>query len=126
MPDIIGIKIIYNTIVTQAIQYNICIRPSKDIMRTSGVVPDNMLPVSEWIVDIALYSKFCMNNVINSSYKDALNLLMTTTNGLIFLKIIQQQVHPSLKIDTIVTIDIPKYSDFNSLFRYAREVTVYI
>ena len=36
------------------------------------------------------------------------------------------QVHPLLVVKNIATIDIPKYSTYNSLFRYAREIKQYV
>ena len=57
---------------------------------------------------------------------DAHNILATTTNGFEFLQLVLQQSHPLLAIKNIATIDIPKYSTFKNLFRYAREIKTYV
>ena len=74
----------------------------------------------------ALHSKFCMEGVINPSYKDAHNLLATTIDEFVFLQLLQQPVHPLLMIRDVATVDIPKYSDFKNMFRYVREIGSYV
>ena len=116
----------YDNIVTQATGYNIFLRPSDEITPTEGVVPYGMSPECEKMTATALYSKFCQKDTIATTYTDAHNMLATTTNGFEFLQLLIQQVHPLLAIKNIATVDIPKYSSFNNLFRYAREIKTYI
>ena len=35
-------------------------------------------------------------------------------------------MHPLLSIKSITTTDIPKYSDFNGMYMYSREVSLYV
>ena len=116
----------YDNLVTQATGYNIFLRPSIEITPLDGVVPDFISYDCERMTATALYSKLSQNDTIAIDYADAHNMLATTTNGYEFLQLIIQQVHPLLAIKNIATIDIPKYSSFNNLFRYAREVKAYV
>ena len=126
LPDKSGIPKFYDNVVSQATRNNVCIRPSSELTKTEGVKPDGMQPRAEAIMSTALHSKFSQDGVIDSTYKAAHNLLATTTSGYVFLQLLQQQSHPLLQIKSIATIDIPKYSDFGDLYRYAREITVYV
>ena len=46
--------------------------------------------------------------------------------GLDFLQLMLQQAHPLLTLKNITTVDIPKYSSFQNLFKYAKEVKHYV
>ena len=85
-----------------------------------------MQPRSEAIMVTALHSEFSQDGVIDHTYTAAHNLFTTTTSGCVFLQLLMKQLYVLLAITNIATIDIPKYTDFNDIFRYAREVTVYI
>jgi len=126
LPDKSGIVKFYDNIVTQATCQNIFLRPSDEITPTAGVKPDGMQPRLEAIMTTALHSKFSQDGVIYPTYTAAHNLLATTTSGYVFLQLLMQQSHVLLAIKNIATIDIPKYTDFNDIFRYVREVTVYV
>ena len=116
----------YQNLATQATDHNIFIRPHADITVQKGVVPDGMLPESQTATATALYIKFYQAGTIYPSYTEALNLLAATTDGFLFLDLLLQQSHPLLLIKSIATIDILKYSDFNDMYRYAREVALYV
>ena len=74
----------------------------------------------------AIYAKLSQADTITTEYTDAHNILATKTNGSEFLQLLLQQVHPLLAIKHIATTDIPKYSLFKNLFRYAREIKSYV
>jgi len=112
--------------VSQATRYNIFVPLASGIQKIDDATPDGLSSASELIMAIALHLKFSQEGVISSSYNDAHNLLAKTTSGYVFLELLQQQSYPHLAIRNIATIDIPKYSDFGDLFRYAREITVYV
>ena len=116
----------YDNLVTQAAGFNIFLRPSDEISRARGVLPDSMDPHAENATATALYTKFRQADTIAKDYSAAHNLLSTTTNGFEFLQLIMNQVHPLLAIKNIATIDIPKYSTYRDLYRYAREINGYV
>ena len=74
----------------------------------------------------ALHSKLSMKGTIDLAYKDAHNILATTTDGYEVLQLLMNQVHPLLAVKDIATVDIPKYSTYCSLFQYAREINQYV
>ena len=74
----------------------------------------------------ALHSKMIQVDTIDEKYKDAHNLLQTTADGYVFLQLLIQQVHPLLAIKIVSTMDIPRYSSYNDLYRYAKEIMIFI
>jgi len=73
-----------------------------------------------------LHSKMSQVNTITEKYKDAYNLLETTTDEYVFLQLLLQQVHPLLSIKNSATMDIPTYSSYNDLYRYAKELIYFV
>ena len=116
----------YELLLTQATGYTVFLRPSDDITSTNTVVPDGMDPKSTQVSATTLHSKLSMKGTIADTYTDAHNLLATTTDGYEVLQFLMNQCHPSLAVKNIATVDIPKYSTYNSLFRYAREIKQYV
>jgi len=57
---------------------------------------------------------------------EAHNLLEITTDGYVFLQLLIQQVNPLLAVKTIATVDIPKYSSYNDLYRFSKEMVLYV
>ena len=51
---------------------------------------------------------------------------MITTNGYTFLQLLIRQVHPLLSAYDIATVDIPKYSDYNNLYSYTKDIVAYV
>ena len=116
----------YDLLLTQAIGHNIFLRPANEITRTKGVVPDGLNATCTQLTATALHSKLSATGTINAAYIDAHNLLASTTDGYEVLQLLMNQVHPLLVVKNIATVDIPKYSTYNSLFRFAREVKQYV
>ena len=112
--------------VTQAAGFNIFLRSSDEINRINGVVPDYMDPHTESATATALYTKFRQTDTIAKDYSPAHHLLSTTTSGFELLQLLMHQKHPLLTIKNIATVDISKYSTFNDIFRYAREIGHYV
>ena len=59
-------------------------------------------------------------------YTDALNFVATTTNRFEFLHILLHQSHLMISIKATATINIPKHSDFNDLYMYAKELNLHV
>ena len=97
-----------------------------NIEATDGVVPDGMDSKCTLMTATALHSKLSMKGTIDLAYTDAHNILATTTDGYEVLQLLMNQFHPLLAIKNIATVDIPKYSSYRSLFRYAREIKQYV
>ena len=116
----------YDNLLIQAKGYKIFLRPSEEITPTEGVIPDGLSTECKNITATALHSKLSQANSIAASYVDAKNLLATTTDGYEFLQLLMNQQHPLLVVKNIATVDIPKYSTYKSLFRYAREIKQYV
>ena len=116
----------YDNLVTQAAGFNIFLQPSNEVTRAKGVIPDYMDPDAESATATALYTKFRQIDSIAKEYSAAHNFLATTTSGFEFLQLIMHLAHPLLTINNIATIYIPKYSTFNDIYRYAREIGHYI
>jgi len=116
----------YDLLLTQAIGHNIFLRPASEITRSEGVVPDGLDATCTQLTATALHSKLSATGTINMAYVDAHNLLASTTDGYEVLQLLLNQVHPLLVVKNIATVDIPKYSTYNSLFRFAREVKQYV
>ena len=55
-----------------------------------------------------------------------MNLLEITTDGFVFLQLLIQEVKPLLAIKTVITVDIPKYSSYNDLYRFSKEMILYV
>ena len=51
---------------------------------------------------------------------------MITTTGYTFLQLLIRQVHLLLSAYGIATVDIPKYSDYNNLYSYTKEIVAYV
>lgn len=107
-------------------QYNVFLRPSKEIISTNGAIPNDISRESIDITATALYSKFCRNDTIDKAYVDAANLLATTIDGFEFLRLLLQHTHALLSVKNIATIAILRYSTYRSLFPYAREIKAYV
>ena len=80
----------YDNLVSQVSGFNIFLRPSDEITTTDGVIPDILDEECKKIMGTALYSKFNAEGTIASTYTDAHNLLATTTDGFVFLQLLQQ------------------------------------
>ena len=93
---------------------------------TNGVVSDGIDSKCALVTATALHSKLIMKGTIDSTYKDAHNILATATDGYEVLKLLMNQLHPLLAFKNIATVDIPKYSTYCSLFGYAREINQYV
>ena len=91
-----------------------------------GVVPDSMDPDYVSAMGTSLHSKISQIDTITEKYKDAHNLFETTTDGYVFLHLLLQQVHPLLSINNSATMNIPKYSSYNNLYRYAKELVYFV
>ena len=50
----------------------------------------------------------------------------TTTDGYVFLQLLIQQVHHLLAIKTVATMDITRYSSYNDVYRYAKEIVIFV
>ena len=85
-----------------------------------------MDPDAESATATALYTKFRQIDTIAKEYLTAHNLLATTTSGFEFLQLLMHQAHPLPTIKYIATVYIPKYSTFNDIYRYAREIGHYV
>lgn len=70
---------------------------------------------------IVLHSKISQLNTVAVAYKVADNLLETTNNDFSLHQLLQQ-VHPLLVFNNVATVNIPKYSIFNNLYKYAKEI----
>ena len=126
LPDKAHILSFYDLFLTQAIGHNIFLCLAKEITPSRGVIPDGLDDTCTQLTATALHSKLSATGKIHVSYTDAHNLLASTTDGYEVLQLLMNQVHPPLVIKNIATVDIPKYSTYNSLFRYAREIKQYV
>ena len=115
----------YELLFTQATGYNIFIHPTSDIAPTDTVVPDGMDPKSTQVSANTLHSKLSMRGTISESYKDAHNIVTTMTDGYEALQLLMNQTYPLLVFKNMGTIDIQKYSTYNNLFRYDKEIKQY-
>ena len=73
-----------------------------------------------------LHSKLIMKGIVNEYYKDTHDILVSTSDGYEVLKLLMNQTHTLLAIKNITTVNIHKYSTYNSLFCYAREMKQYV
>ena len=112
----------YDNLVTQAAGFHIFLQPSDEITRVKGVVPNYMDPEAEIVTSTTLYTKLYQIDTIAKEYSAAHNLLASITSGFEFLQLLIHQVHPLLAIKNIATVDIPKYSTYQYIYRYAREI----
>ena len=79
-----GVLNFYDNLCVQSIRFNIFLRPSLEITKLLGVVPDSMDPDCVSAMGTALHSKMSQVDTITEKYKDAHNLLETTTDGYVF------------------------------------------
>ena len=117
---------VYDNICVHALRFNVSLRPSSQIIKIKGVVHDNPTDDSRAVIATALYSKFSQANTISSSYKNALNILDTTTDGYAFIQIFLRQVHPLLVNKNIFTANISKFSTSCNLYQFAKELGQYV
>jgi len=75
----------YDNLVSQASAFSIFIRPSMERTSKNGVILDLLSQEYQDATETALYTKFYQADEIDKSYTDAQHLLMTSTNGYIFL-----------------------------------------
>ena len=64
----------YINLVTQATRYNVFLRPSLEVTKIDGVIPDDMSSDCITLIATTLYFKFCQKGTIASSCQDAHNL----------------------------------------------------
>ena len=121
-----GVLIFKDNLFVQSKRFNMFLRPSKDINKLLGIVPSAMDPDCVSAMGTAVHSKMSQVDTIDEKYKDAKNLLQTMTDGYVFLQLLIQQLHPLLTIKTVATMDIPRYSSYNDLYRYAKEIVIFI
>ena len=116
----------YDLLLIQAIGHNIFLRLASAITRSEGVVPDGLDATCTQLAATALHFKLSATGTINAAYVDSHNLFASTIDGYEVLQLLMNQVHPLLVVKNIATVDIPKYSTYNILFRFAREVKQYV
>ena len=89
--------------------------------KSRATVPDEItdITVIKATGDI-LYQKFRKNGVISESYETALNLLDTTKDGYEFLLLLLQQAHTNLLVKSSATIDMPRFTTYKCIFKYAK------
>ena len=85
-----------------------------------------MDPDAENATATALYTKFWQTDTIAKGYLASQNFLAMTTSGFEFLQLLMNQIHPLLAIKIIATVDIPKYSTYQGLYRYSQEIGHYV
>ena len=126
LQDRIGIMQFYRNLQSQGLRYNIYLRKDNEIDKDHGVIPDGLTHETEEIISTAIYSKCMQDKIIDESFTEAINLRATTRNGFQFLQLLLQLTHPKLTITSVATIDIPKFSDSNDLFVYAKEILDFV
>ena len=76
------------------------------------MILDLVILLSQSIMATTLHSECIMDGMIDPAYKDAHTLLVTTTDGHVFIQILIQQAHPLWGTYHIATVDIPDYLEF--------------
>ena len=109
----------YDNLYVQLQRFNIFIHPSKLITKLLGVLLYCMDTHSA--TGFVLHSKISQLNTVAVAYKVADNFLETTTD-VVFLHQLLQQIHPLLVFNNVATVNIPNYSIFNNLYKYAKEI----
>ena len=71
----IGVLNFYDNLCVQSKRFNIYLRPSSEITKQLGVLPDSMDPECAAAMGTALYSKMSQVDTIAEKYKDDPNLL---------------------------------------------------
>ena len=121
------ILIFYRDVYQQGQNYNVHITKIDDVTN----VPRPTVPIS--IPDLAaigttadcLYQKFRQEKVIDDDFSLAHNLLDTTSDGYEFLFQLLRLVHSNLMLKSSATQDIPKFSDYKDIYKYARGIKEY-
>ena len=97
-----------------------------ELTSNDGVIPNLLSKECQDATETTLYTKIFQADVIDKTYTDAQNLLMTITNGYTLLQLLIRQVPPLLSVYNIVTVDIPKYLDYKKLYSYTKEIVAYV
>ena len=126
LPGRTGVLNFYDNLCVKSKRFNILLCPSNDIHKLLGVVPSAMDPDRVSAMGTALHSKMSQVDIIDKKYKNAHNLLQTTDDVYVFLQLLIQQVHPLLAIKTVATMDIPRDISYNDLYRYAKEIVIFV
>ena len=121
------ILIFYRDIYNQGKQYNIHITKLEDITNIpKATVPSDLTDFNaiQVTADI-LYQKFRKSDVIVDTYETAHHLLDTTTDGYEFLLLLLRQAHTKLLIKPSATADIPRFTTYKCIYKYARAIKEY-
>mgnify|MGYP003324218602 CR=1 FL=1 len=116
----------YQNLQTQGLWYNVYLHNDSEIKKDHGVIPYGLSHETEQIISTTIYSKCMQDNIVDESFTEAINLPATTRNGYQFLQLLLQLIHPILTINSIAMMDIPKVSDPNDLFVYAKEILDFV
>ena len=121
------ILIFYRDLYTQSAEYNVHITKIEDIKDvTNATVPSAINDVT--VINITsnlLYQKFRRERTIDKGYETAWNLLDTTTNGSDFLMLLLRQAHTMLMAIPYASSDIPRYSSYKDIYKYAKAIKEY-
>ena len=116
----------YRNLQTQGLRYNVYLSNDSEIDKDHGVISDGLTHETEEIISTTIYSKCMQDNIMDESFTEAISLRATTRNRYQFLQLLLQLIHPKLTINSIATMDIPKFSDSNDLFVYAKEILNFV
>ena len=93
----------------QGFCYNIFLQPSFQISNTDDSIPNGHNPTLKVATQCALYLKFRILDVLDSSLTAKLNIIDIATNQFDFIQLLTWQVHLLLNIKKVTTANTPKY-----------------
>lgn len=120
----------YGQFQIQCDAYNVKIRSIDDIKnlsRTSKIISECDWYKSQVSTKIGqlLLNKLSDPQVITEDFKEGRDQLKSVKNGFEFLNIFLRELHPHFSSTSIVSENIPKFSDFDNIYEYSRAVKDY-
>ena len=117
---------LYANIYSQALQYNIILVLFSSITVTCGVIHHDLALDTQEAIDTVLGNKFREEGMLSKEFETAHNLLLTTNSESEFLFHLLMMKHPKLALVLLATINIPKHSSSDNIFKYAKAIKNYL
>ena len=110
----------YNIKLRPLDEFNILTENAKNISKY-----ENFKPPVETKTGQLLLNKLSETTTITDEFKEGRQLLSSVKNGFEFLDTFLREMHPKFFTSSVVSEDIPKYSNYNNIYDYCRGVKDY-
>ena len=119
----------YKTFYTQCATYNVHFKSCDDLKNDFNNESISKLryndPSASERIGQLLLNKLSEENTIDEKFKEGKDAISMVENGFQFLDIFLRQLHPAYTIKSVISENIPLYSDSKDLYKYCKRMKDY-